>query len=954
MGSAFRVHFRLVIATLGVITLVSSPAAAQTASIIGQVTDSSGAVLPGVTVTATSPALQVPEVTEVTNALGEYRLAPLPIGEYRVTYDLSGFQAAQRQGIRLTVGFTARVDVALDVATVAESVTVSGTAAVIDVQATASSTLLTKEQLELTPTSRSGLITFLSLAPGVRANIEVGGNNINANPVARAFGQGGEPWYTLEGVATATLGGAGNGNFYDYQTVEEARVQTLGTDAESPTRGVQVQAVVKSGGNDFHGGFSWGQTSDSFQGDNIDDELRAIGITSGNALNTRYDFGGDLGGRIITNKLWFYGAARKQGNEYQVLNVKQPDGSPAIDDLSQRFLTGKVSYQYSASNRFVGFYQELRKVENEDVTELVAWETRSNPHNQSKFAKVEWQGVRGNAFIATLQAGYRQYLMNKELVTEDVGKSDIGTQLNWGAATNAGQLYHEHRLHYAGSATLYKPDWVGGNHEFKAGFDFIPDESTRYTVRRKFNYSLIFNNGAPFQMAAFNSPTTPPVRLNYLGLYVRDVWTIARRLTLNVGARFADNNAWVPEQCRDAADSPGNVAFPASCYPEVRLQVWKSVAPRLRASYILTGDGKTVIKGGWGRYDHIRQINDLLRVNRNSIGAVLYRWNDLNGNGDYDTGEVNLDPNGPDFVRKAGPPSTSPVAGSFGADPPASVVNPDLKQPKSDEYSASIERELPWNLGVRLTGIHSRYNNIYRLQNNLRPYSSYNVPVTRPDPVTGTMFTYYEFPIELSGARFEQFMPVTDPSAGPHTFSSFELAGFKRLSNRWQIMASYSATKKNRPVILGLTGGDGNVQAADLNPNGEINTSDRTWDWTGKASGAYVFAYDILVSANFEHRSGDPFARQVQFTGGRTIPSIVVNVEPIGTRRLPNINLLSLKVEKSFRFQTSQRLAVRVDIFNALNANTATAVQFRSGATFLRPQAILPPRVAEFSLSYGF
>jgi hypothetical protein len=160
-----------------VLTLSTAPAFGQgtAASIIGRVTDQTGAVLPGVTVTTTSPALQVPEVATVTNEVGEYRVAPLPIGTYTVQYDLAGFQGVRRQEIRLTVGFTARVDVQLTVAAVGESVTVSGLAPVVDITSTSSTTQLTNEMLQLSATARNNVLSILTMAPGVRTFVEVGG-----------------------------------------------------------------------------------------------------------------------------------------------------------------------------------------------------------------------------------------------------------------------------------------------------------------------------------------------------------------------------------------------------------------------------------------------------------------------------------------------------------------------------------------------------------------------------------------------------------------------------------------------------------------------------------------------------------------------------------------------------------------------------------------------------------
>lgn len=170
-----------------VLTLSAVPAFGQgtAASIIGRVTDQTGAVLPGVTVTATSPALQVPQMTAVTNEVGEYRLAPLPVGLFEIAYDLQGFQTIRRQDIRLTVGFTARVDVALGVAAVGETITVSGTAPIVDVTSTSGSTLLTNEILQLTATPRNSVMSVLTLAPAVRSFLDIGGGQMIAGESRR-------------------------------------------------------------------------------------------------------------------------------------------------------------------------------------------------------------------------------------------------------------------------------------------------------------------------------------------------------------------------------------------------------------------------------------------------------------------------------------------------------------------------------------------------------------------------------------------------------------------------------------------------------------------------------------------------------------------------------------------------------------------------------------------------
>jgi carboxypeptidase family protein len=960
-GATLGVRWRLVGFALGLIAIASTPAAAQsTASIIGQVTDQSGAVLPGVTVTATSPALQVPQVVDVTNELGEYRLAPLPIGVYQVTYDLGSFQQVQRQDIRLTVGFIARIDIQMGLGAVAETVTVSGAAPVVDVTSTTNQTLLTREQLELTPSSRNSLMSILALAPGVRTRIDVGGDQMLEDPDARVFGQAGEMWTTVEGIGIASLDiESGSGVFFDFNTVEETRVETMGANAAAPTRGIQSHTVIKSGGNDFHGGGFWSQTGPDFQGSNLDAELRAQGVETGNSLVKRYDVGGDFGGRFIRNKLWFYGAARRRFNESEAVNAFKPDGTPAHDSVRFTYFTGKVSLQATPANKFIGFYTQSHKPEEGESGDEVAYESRKQQDNYQLFGKGEWQGVRGNALIANLQLGIIRRDRSVYPDTTNVRRYDVALPFLSGVNWDGGDKVNSTRYHSIGSVTLYKPDSFHGNHEFKVGFDqYKHYQHGEWGPLEPANYMLFSNDGDPYQFGAINHPINSELTPSYLGIYAADSWTIARRLTLNLGVRYARNDVSIPEQCLEGVAAPSNIAFPDQCFDRVDVPVWNSVAPRVHFAYDLTGDGKTVLKGGWGRFDYIRTIQrDIARLNRNTDAIAIYNWRDLNGDNNYNPGEVNLDPNGPDFVETLGNELDDPA--------PRAVPNPDEKQPKSDEFSLSIERELMSNFAVKVVGIHSRYNNIRRTQNNLRPYSAYNIPVTNRDPgpdgETGTaddggLITYFEYSPSLSGAQFEELMLVNDPNARQR-FTSLELSATKRLSNRWQFGASYARTKKNRPIHPDLRVPELRAEATvvgDFNPNDEINRLDKTSDWQGKVSGAFLFPYDVTVGANFDHQSGDAFARQVLLEGGVTIPDIVVNAEPIGTRRIPTLNLLTLRVEKSFRFQTGQRVAVKLDLYNALNVNTPTRLQPRSGDRFLRPQEIVPPRIAEFGVAYSF
>ena len=839
---------------------------------------------------------------------------------------------------------------------------VSGASPLVDTASTATATQLTKETLELIPTSRNGYIGLMQQAPGARPNLDVGGSTTNAQPAFRAFGQQGQSWQAIDGVVTANpKSDTQSGNYLDYSILEEATISTIGHEASIPTRGIAINSIVKTGSNNFHGSGFFSGTSHRFESSNIDAALKAQGISAGNTLQLRDDTSADLGGRIVRDRLWFYVAARSRRDHNGILECFTPEGSGCVETQMAWFLTHKETLQLNASNRFTGFTMFNKRSDVEGMSRLVAWESRRNQRGFNGAWKAEWEGLKGRSIAGSLMFG--GFWNHSGGYGEDYGggkpaTTDSVTRVVTGTSTTMNERNFEDRLQARGALTWYKPDWGGGNHEIKIGGDFFKIRADRHRLTRPAgsgNYQLIFRSGIADQISVFNTPVYPDAPLRTMGGYAQDSWTIARKLTLNLGARYNYENGYVAAGCREAADPPGDVPNPAGCFDKVPFKVYKSFSPRLRAAYDVAGNGKTVIKGGWGRYYKLRYTDELQTANRNVITTTLYRWRDLNGNRNYDTGETNLALNSTDFLSQT-------LSGQGGA-LANGVANPNERQPYTDEYSVQFERELFPNFAMRLTGAHSRALDQQRLANLRRPYEVYNIPITNRDPGPdgtvehGRRSGDDDHLLRVSVGAVRVSVPGGDDrqrrQGESEVLDTIEVAVARRLASRWQMMASYSATKRDVPLPNNVGGGT-SFGANTQDPNAEIFTADRNWEWLGRASGSYLFPFGLLTSANFEHRSGAPWARTALFRGGATIPSITLNVEPIGTRRLPNINLLDFRFEKRFNLTPQQRLQLQVNIFNATNINDVTAVTQQSGPSFGLATAIVLPRIVAFSAHYIF
>jgi hypothetical protein len=937
----------------------AAPARAQSATnsagIEGRVTDESGGALPGVAISIASAALQR-QLETVTDENGRYRFTTLPGGEYTATYALTGFRTMVRQALKLDAGFVATVDVKLAIGQLEETLTVVGESPLVDVRTTTEATNIKKELMETIPTSRA-YADVGKLAPGVRLSglPDVGGSQTGGqrgNLVAYGSNAGGQT-LMIDGVNTD-----GTGGYFDFGAIEEMIVRPGGNDAEIPTSGMAFQLITKSGGNDFHGDGVAAWQGERLQSNNIDDELRAKGVTGGNPMLHFYDLNGSLGGRIVRDRLWFFGSGRRKEYETEILGYSGAPGPDGVyftpDDVqgtqADRESNGvaKFTGQPGVKHRLSWMNQYgVKATDDRNASTFRPHEAAVNYSLPVNTYKGDWTYTVNDRSVLVASIG-RSWYKSQGLPYSDLPSTFDTVTQRWGGATvnsvgtgddaaPAGSW--SQRFQYDANYSYFFPDSKLGSHEIKAGGSFTREWYQRtQEVRTEgrggvgHDYRAFFSNGAPVEVLLYNSPFTSENNVNYQGLFVRDNWRIGDRLTLNVGARFERYDVFLPAQSK-----PAGPFSAAADYAHRDLYDWRGIAPRVGLSYALTADNRTVVKATWGRFNHaIRPSNTqiLRNLNGNEYEATRYRWNDLNGNKQFEhPSELG------DFIQTEGGSTTR------------GIYNPDVEQPKTDEATVRFERQLGPTVMARVGFIYKKDFNLYQSVNVARPYSAYNIPITTVDPGPdgvannaddGGPVTYYDYDPAFRGPQFERNIAVNVPGL-ENTYKNIELGMDKRLSDNWQLLVSYLATRN-----------DAWIAGVPSTPNEEFFPKNETWDNTFRAAGSYMAPWGIIASGMYEYQSGTAQARDVLYrTGLRQLSSLTLRMEPIGAYRLPAVKLLSARAAKQFRFG-AQRMTVQFDLYNALNANDATAITVRSGPAYERITAILPPRVARLGVNYSF
>lgn len=950
-------------------------------AIEGTVTDESGGALPGVSITLTSPALQLPQITEVADSNGRYRFGDLRVGTYRLQFDLSGFQSFVREALELPVGFAARVDVVLKVGSLNETVIVSGASPVVDLTTTRGGQTVVTEVIAKTIPFSGTYGDLVRLTPGLSGGVGGAAGNPGrlglsglTNISAYGVSASGNTSRTIMLEEFEIYGNNTPGNMTD---TEQMDVRTFGNTAEIGKPGPAVNLVYKSGGNDFHGIVGYQFINDKLQGDNIDDGLRAQGLGEPDGLLRYHDFHGNLGGRVVRDKLWFFGSLRARANERSiagfVLNAG-PDGQYRTGDEPPAYPTGrqdteivKLSYQMSPKYQLSGLV--YRDYTDEGVASFGGFMGGGNattvPFEAS--SRQVWipisyfstfRGTPWNSTTFDIQMGRSQYdsLYQAQDEFRDVpARWNRNTGLYTGAPINvntASAAQREGRTGWnmlRGSLSYFPERFLGGRHELRMGFWFKWDRSTSsHPSHGAGNYLLIFDtiSGLPNQAAeiiTFSHPTEASSARNHPAAFIADRWQIGDRLTINLGARIEQQHSWVPAQSKEAAQFAEAVSF-----PKIDVGRWTKWAPRVAAAWDVTGSGKSVLKGTFGRYlvESGVGLNPLANT-YNPVATVTtnYRWRDLNSNRDYDPGEVNLSLTGPDFISVTGGANT--------------IINPDLEMGHIYEGSVSFERELMPNMGVRVLYVYKNLAQDYSVTNVQRPYSAFDIPLTRRDPgpdgVVGTgdeggLVTIYDYNAAYRGPQFVANSHVNIDSDKHTTAQTIELSVNKRLSNRWSLLSSFGATKNRRWLVDRYA-----------SPNDEYFPVDETWDTAFRLGGSYELPRGFLLGGTLTVLPGVKGQRTNIFRaadpdGGprlAQLTTVTLRLEPYGTQQGPIRPDLQFRLAKTLDLGHGE-LVLGVDFLNALNSNAAQAITFASGPTFGQITQIPSPRAAQLGVQYRF
>jgi hypothetical protein len=933
---------RTLLAVATIVLCVPAAAVAQSA-IAGLVTDDTSAVLPGVTVEASSPALIEGARLTVTDSQGRYAIDGLRPGIYKVTFTMQGFSVLIREEIELVSNFTAPINAQLKVGALEESLTVSGQSPLVDVQRTTSQQVLTREVLDALPTGRNNWSVGMTL-PAVTSRTAAGG----AVSDVGGLGGGQQAYLVIHGsqVSDARIeidgmdvnSGLGSGNnssvYFDDGAFQEVTFQTVGGTAESQISGVVVNMIPKDGGNSFSGAGFATYANDRFYTSNYTDELRDAGLLAPPGMNRLWDYDLSVGAPLRPDRVWFFSSVRFWGTDRTVpLTFSQPGVPPQEQyDYINRLESylARVTTQINQKNKLSAFYNWMPRERpfintSSGLNTAVSYApsgTMWAPTITPYVGQVKWTSTLSNRML--IEGGYSINHYSFATLYQDfiepgaIKKVDTVRSTQWNAGD--GDTIFVSELQNASAKWSY----VTGSHNFKAGLQYQWGFTTTTT---SINGDLFqqYQNGRPFQVTVYNTPIDG-VRNDLdaaVGVFVQDSWTIGR-LTVNGGLRWDYLKNSVPPQT-----SRAGTFVPQRTFGAVSLPVWKNWSPRVGLAYDVFGNARTALKFSYGNY--LAQ----------EVAAYASRYNPLGSQTDPRTW---TDPNGDDIAQLSEIGLSRNTA--FGLAGGRTAADPDLERSYNTLYNVGVQHQLLPRMSVSAAYYHRRFSGLRWTNNILTTHDDYTV-VNIPDPRgNGATIPVYN----LSPAKLGLVSNVESNSdENRMVYNGFDLSVNTRFGRGGTLIAGISSgLTRSRTCQVD---DPNNLRFCD---QGEL---DIPFEKNFKLALSYPLPGRISASAVFQSVPGLP--RNITYVVGRTqvpqltLSSVTVPLTAAGEEYLPRLNQLDVKAGRTFVFR-GKSIQPQLGIFNVTNEATILAQNNSFGPTLGRVQSILDGRVVRLSVQVNF